>query len=482
MTKLKELLNKYNMQIKRPTLIFCALYTVFGIVFALIQSPKAHDYTDEKSAYQVIYGAQMQTAPEETPAATDDFGEFLKTTTFDAEKQAHLEGATYEVEPRTDIDFTTFDASYNKLVYNAQAQVNTNSEEFAKWFNSLMGYELTNKSNWSALFVSWCAYKADMISDNTVPLTDNVEDFVAFYKSQNQFYKGIRSCLPRIGDIVVFDDNRDDKPDRVAILVKVHSDDSQLEIIGGDMWRRLVNEYVVEHAMYDYADPTIYGICRPKNNIRHINAYSEVLTSFPMNALDTVVPIYKEEHVKIMAESGIEVMARYINPEGRTPLSKREVQMFSNYGIRSMMIYQIGKGDPYDGYDKGYLFGTRALEYARNLDATKGTPIFFCVDTPDQQEDTDKLCAFLQGARDAMQGEYGVGIYGGFYTIQAMANTGLVDAVWQTWGFSGGYISPEYDMFQWSSSTEFWEEIPIVFDANHVKDPEKVSFILPPTE
>ena len=478
MTKLKEFLEKHNMQIKKPAIIFCVIYVALGILFALIQTPKTHDNT-ENNKYQIIYGAQMQQAPEEP--LTEDYGQFLHELTQKTEAASLNDETMYVVPSRTDIDFTTFDASYNKLVYNAQSQVNTNSEEFSKWFESLDGYELTDKSDWSAIFVSWCAYKSGLTSTNTIPITDSAEDFVIFYKDQSRFYRGVKSCLPRIGDIIIFDENRDGKPDKTGILVKAYNDDSLLEIIRGDVWRREVNEYVVEHAMYDYGDPTIYGICRPQNIIRHIDSYAEVLSSFPMNALDTVVPIRKEEHVKIMAEDGIEVIARYINPEGRTPLSKREVQMFSNYGIRSMMIYQIGKGDPYDGYDKGYLFGTRALEYARNLDATKGTPIFFCVDTPDQQEDTDKLCAFLQGARDAMQGEYGVGIYGGFYTIQAMSNAGVVDAVWQTWGFSGGYISPEYDMLQWSSSTEFWEEIPIVFDANHVKDVEKVSFILPPT-
>jgi hypothetical protein len=340
---------------------------------------------------------------------------------------------------------------------------------------------LTNESNWSAIFVSWCAYKAGLTHQNIVPITDKVDDFITFYKSQNAFYKGINSLEPRIGDIVILDDNQDGTPDRAAILVTVNHGASLLNVIGGDVWRGELNDYIVAHTSYDYSSTAIYGFCRPQNITTYVSSYNDLPNLLPKNALDTVAPILKDEYVKILAEDGIEVIARYINPEGRRPLTKEEVQRFSNYGIRTMMIYQIGKGDPYEGYDKGVLFGERALEYARNIGAAKGTPVFFCVDTWDQPQNTDKLAAFLQGVRDAMQGEYGVGIYGGYYTIQAIANTGLVDAIWQCWGYSSGYLSDEYDMMQWSSSTYFYEDIPIAFDANHVKDVEKVSFILPST-
>jgi hypothetical protein len=119
------------------------------------------------------------------------------------------------------------------------------------------------------------------------------------------------------------------------------------------------------------------------------------------------------------------------------------------------------------------------LEYARNLGAPKGTPIFFCCDCNNRPEFYSDLAEFLLGVKEAMQGEYGVGLYGGYYTCEAMYNMGLIDAYWQCWGFSDRYISENYDILQWSSGYYYFDEIPYKFDANHVKNVEKVSYIMP---
>jgi hypothetical protein len=76
-----------------------------------------------------------------------------------------------------------------------------------------------------------------------------------------------------------------------------------------------------------------------------------------------------------------------------------------------------------------------------------------------------------------MQGKYGVGLYGGFYTCEAMHNLGLLDAYWQCWGYSDKYLSNNLDMIQYTGGIKFFDEIPYHFDANYVKYPEKVSFI-----
>ena len=77
-----------------------------------------------------------------------------------------------------------------------------------------------------------------------------------------------------------------------------------------------------------------------------------------------------------------------------------------------------------------------------------------------------------------MNGEYTVGLYGGFYTTEALYNSGVLDAYWQCWGFSDRYLSNNYDAIQYTTGRYFFDEIPYQFDANHVKNLEKISFIL----
>ena len=63
------------------------------------------------------------------------------------------------------------------------------------------------------------------------------------------------------------------------------------------------------------------------------------------------------------------------------------------------MIYQVNKDDPYKGYEKGKEIGKKALIYARNLQAPKGMPIFFCCDCAHRFESFDKVAQFLIGVK-----------------------------------------------------------------------------------
>lgn len=144
-----------------------------------------------------------------------------------------------------------------------------------------------------------------------------------------------------------------------------------------------------------------------------------------------------------------------------------------------MMIYEYTADAPYKGYNKGYEIGTKALQYATEIGAPKGMPIFFCCDCADKPLQIDRIAAFIKCVRDAMGDSYGVGMYGPYHTVQALHNAGLIDAMWQCYGSSSKYVSDDYDVFQWTGGTYFYDEIPDNFDADDVKNVEKVSFIFP---
>ena len=379
--------------------------------------------------------------------------------------------------PERTVDWTTMNPSENKMVTNVQLQTGANNQDFLRWYNGLSSTIANKQSDWSTIVVSWAAQQAGISKDN-IPIVDTTQKMIDFFKAKGKFYQGKYNCYPLVGDIIVFDDNSDGTPDRIGLVQYCNWDAGNLVVVGGNMLNSTTGKYVVGTESIKTGDKRIYGYCKPDSTIRKVN-YDTYENVFRRDGLDTVMAVTDEAYVKTIADDGIKVMARYINPDGRTPLTKEEAQLFSNYGVRLMMIYQIGVDDPYKGYDKGYEFGTKALKYATDIGAPKGIPIFFCCDGLDQPTERYQLARFIKGVRDAMGGQYGVGMYGPYKTVQALHNAGLIDAVWQCFGYSDYYVSDDCDVFQWTLSTYFYNNIPLPFDANDIKDVEKVSFILP---
>lgn len=369
------------------------------------------------------------------------------------------------MELPNDLDFSSFKPSYNLLV------------SMALEYNHKSLTPYNENTNWSLMFLNTIIKKSNNFNKanfSNINIINNLTDFQAYITSQETYYIGNKSCLPIVGDIILYDNDLDGNVDNISIISEYS--DYKITDVAGNRWCDKHQRYEVLTETKSISNPNILGIYRPNYDIIRLKESEHLGLS--MNAVDTVVSINKEEHVKILAENGIEVFARYINPEGRIPLTLEDAKLFSKYGIRTMLIYQINKADPYKGYETGIEFGTKALEYAKALNAPKGTPIFFCCDCASDFSRFGNVAEFIRGVKDAFNGEYSVGLYGGFYINEAMYNINMIDAYWQCWGLSDKYVSNNYDIIQWSSSTYFFENIPYVFDANYVKNPEKVSYIL----
>lgn len=380
--------------------------------------------------------------------------------------------------PARKVDWTTMNASHHKLVCNIQSQTGATGADFLKWYNSQPGKSTSSYSDWSTIAISWAARKAG-IPETSVPTVDTPKKLVDFYKAKGTFYtKG--NCWPEVGDIVIFDDNKDGNPDRAGTVVFCNFNAGTLVVVGGKMLNEATNEYIIDTHYTKTSNTAIYGYCELEDMGKKVE-YSQFSKVFKRNGVDCLLPMTKDAYLKVLKADGIEVVARYINPNGRIPLTREEAQMLSNYGIRVMMIFEIQADEPYKGYDRGYELGTRALQYATEIGAPKGMPIFFCCDCADQELQRYKIAQFIQGIRDAMGNNYGVGMYGPYKTVQALHNAGLIDAVWQCYGASSNYVSEDYDVFQWTGGTYFYDEIPENFDADDVKNVEKVSFIFPPS-
>ena len=374
------------------------------------------------------------------------------------------------------VDLWNFKPSHSMLVTQALVRVGAPHHVFTEWYEAETGIKV-KEDNWSLAFLNWCVHQSN--TTKFIPLFTNLQDLKSFFQENQRFYVDGAACLPKIGDLLLIDDDGDKVADRVNIVSYYERGTAVIESVGGSVLDETYGTYTVQEENFPLQDKAIVGVCRPDNGLKQDPTFSDPEIRF--NGVDTVCYLRDPAYAYSLADAGIEVIARYINPDGRKPLDIEEAQRYSDAGVRIMMIYQINTNDPYKGYDTGYEFGTKALEYARNLQAPKGTPIFFCCDCACDMRRFDKVAQFIMGVKDAIGGEYGVGLYGGYYVNEAMYNLGLIDAHWQSLGFNDGYLSPNMDMFQSSSSTYWFSDIPIVFDSNYVKNPEKVSYIMPST-
>lgn len=408
---------------------------------------------EDESAYKVV----------SNPVITQK--ERRETAFFEMAQMSEIEEVVVE-----DVDFDSFIPSYNLFVTKALMEKCNVADKYYSWFN--IKDDRKAEFDESCLFLNYCAYQVDILN-TVIPSTHNLLELETYYKDKETFFKGCQSCYPIIGDLILFDDNYDNVSDRVGIISFVS--ESDIRVVGLNQNCTSHQSMEVAEGIYSFSDSRIYGYCRPNYGYLRIENFKDA--GLPFNAVDTVTKLKDQEYADVLAANGIEVIARYINPEGRNPLTVDEIEMFSRAGVRVMMIYQVNKDDPYKGYEKGIELGTRALQYASDLGAPEGMPIFFCCDCNNRPENLSSVVEFINGVRDSMQGKYSVGLYGGFYTCEAMYNLGLLDAYWQCWGYSDKYLSNNFDMIQYTGGIKFFDDIPYYFDANYVKYPEKVSFI-----
>lgn len=79
-----------------------------------------------------------------------------------------------------------------------------------------------NNQPWCAYFVSWCADKAQ-IPKSIIPVNGYVPGIVSYYQKKGLFKKR-SSYIPKYGDLIIFDFNRNGTGDHIGIVEKVSND------------------------------------------------------------------------------------------------------------------------------------------------------------------------------------------------------------------------------------------------------------------
>lgn len=127
-----------------------------------------------------------------------------------------------------------------------------------------------------------------------------------------------------------------------------------------------------------------------------------------------------------------------------------EVQASRDAGLEVVLIWQNTKSDALGGYEVGRRDGTWAAYQAANLEYPEGFTIYFAIGDYDApSSDFPTIREYLRGVNETV-GPYRVGGYGKRSVVEDARNLGLIQKVFQSYGFSRpvGEVSPKADVYQ----------------------------------
>lgn len=125
-------------------------------------------------------------------------------------------------------------------------------------------------------------------------------------------------------------------------------------------------------------------------------------------------------------------------------LDLAEANSLHNNGLGIVSVYQTaGNYYSYFNYNQGVYDAGHAKARANAAGQSLYAPIFFAVDfDASTSELAANITQYFNGVYDEMAGVYPIGVYGSYRTVEyAWANWPAIDALWQTYAWSGGQWS-----------------------------------------
>lgn len=159
---------------------------------------------------------------------------------------------------------------------------------------------------------------------------------------------------------------------------------------------------------------------------------------------------------RTLVENGVEFVGRYLVPQSMwKALTKEEAERLRAAGLAILLCWEIEASRALGGADVGADDGQRARRLAQELGIPAGTAIYFAVDFCPQENEYDAVGAYIRAASEAAA-PYRGGVYGSYYTVEAMARRNACDAFWQCVAWSNGNVSEHADAYQylWSGGAE----------------------------
>jgi hypothetical protein len=166
--------------------------------------------------------------------------------------------------------------------------------------------------------------------------------------------------------------------------------------------------------------------------------------------IDCAAPLSAEKALEIKA-LGYDFAGRYLVPcSGATAwkaLTKTEAEGISRAGLGLLTVWETTADRAKSGAAAGAKDGASAARLARELGVPPKGVIYFAVDYDAGSSDFAAIGDYLAAAR-AQTGEYGIGVYGSFAVVEAMAKLDVCRGFWQCVAWSHGRKSPALTVYQ----------------------------------
>jgi len=150
--------------------------------------------------------------------------------------------------------------------------------------------------------------------------------------------------------------------------------------------------------------------------------------------------------------AGYGFVARYLfglAPGGKG-ISKVEATAIRQAGLGLVVVYEEYAGRAREGWGSGVADGRIALAFARAIGFPETRPVYFAVDFPATAGQQPAVDAYLKGVASVI-GLSRTGVYGSYYVVERCYASKTAQWFWQTYGWSGGKVSPHTHFLQYNN-------------------------------
>ena len=165
-----------------------------------------------------------------------------------------------------------------------------------------------------------------------------------------------------------------------------------------------------------------------------------------MTTLDAFDYSWSRPNPQQLAAAGIKAVARYLFGPGKG-IDDAERRALHAAGVGIVLNYEGNSGNHLKGAIQGATDGAAARNYARQLGAPVGTPIYYSCDQQVFPSSMPAVMAYLHAA-DA--GDHPARAYGQFSVLEKFGRPG-----WQTIAWSSGLISKHAVLYQYEIQQDF---------------------------
>lgn len=152
---------------------------------------------------------------------------------------------------------------------------------------------------------------------------------------------------------------------------------------------------------------------------------------------------------RILKESGIDFVCRYLSNDPSKNLTAPEVKDLHAAGVSIVLVWEAGGSAALNGYGQGAADAKTAHGQARKLGVPDSVPIYFAVDFPETAPEQLAVREYFRGAAGVL-GFNRTGIYGGLAAVEAIQGHEARYA-WQTYAWSGGVLDGRAQLYQFSN-------------------------------